>query len=194
MRDDIILIGPMCAGKSSVAIVLARKLSCLTYPVDRIKWYYRFKNKYDLALGTQILRTQGFEALLDYSEKFFSILELRALLDEFRGGVIEFGASHTYCPDRHRLDEMQLLLAPFRNVVLLLPSPVPERTIEVLTRRIRDRYTESQRSVDTIESYVAMNKKFVQDKSTATLAKHTVYTDGKSIEEVAAAVLDATLE
>ena len=93
MRDEIILIGPMCSGKSSVALYLAETLSILNYPIDRIKWYYRFKNGYDLSRGTKILRSQGFMALLNYFEPYFSLRDIELILNEFRGGIFDFGAS-----------------------------------------------------------------------------------------------------
>jgi hypothetical protein len=189
MREEIILIGPMCAGKSSVAIAVARSLSLLNYPIDRIKWYYRFKNGYNLVYGTEVLRTKGFEALLSYSEDFFSVKELRVMLDDFAGGVFDFGASHSYCPDEGRFGELQKLLSNFRNVVLLLPCADVDHSIDVLSERIRRRYTETERSKEIVESYIAMNRKFVCHSSNSALATHTVYTDGKSVEEVAAIVL-----
>ncbi len=192
MRDEIILIGPMCSGKSSVALCLAETLSILSYPIDRIKWYYRFKNGYNLAHGTRILRTDGFGALLDYAEQYFALSELAIVLNEFRGGVFDFGASHSYYADPAQLERAVNLLAPFRNVVLLQPSPNPDECIDILSQRIRQRYTENQRTPEIVESYVAANTQFVRHRSNRILAKHVVNTNGKSIEEVSCAIVNLT--
>jgi hypothetical protein len=189
MRNEIILIGPLCSGKTSVALYLAEALSIRNYPVDRIKWYYRFKNGYDLATGTKILRTQGFAALLDYAYPYFSLKDIQLLLDEFRNGVVDFGASHSYYENEDLLREAVKMLAPFPNVVLLLPSADVEESIRTLRQRIRERYSGGQRSKEVVQSYVDANERFVRHGSNAALAKHVVYTQSKSIKEVGNEVL-----
>jgi hypothetical protein len=192
MRKEIILIGPLCSGKSSVALFLAEKLNILNYPIDRIKWYYRFKNGYNLSKGTKILRNQGFMALLEYSEPFFCLKEIEISLNEFRGGVFDFGASHSYFTDNDLLKKASKLLEPFKNVVLLQPSPDKQECIKVLSERIRQRYTENQRSERTIESYVKANEYFINHKSNSILSKHVIYTYSKSIEDVGNEILKIT--
>ena len=65
-RDEIILIGPMGVGKTTLALHLSERLGKLNYPIDRLKWYYRFRNGYDLAKGTKSLKTSGFQVLSKY--------------------------------------------------------------------------------------------------------------------------------
>jgi hypothetical protein len=192
MRDEIILIGPMCSGKSSVALCLAETLSVLNYPIDRLNWYYRFKNGYNLAYGTRILRKDGFSALLEYAEEYFTLTELGIVLDEFKGGIFDFGASHSYYSDATELEKAREVLAPFKNVVLLQPSSDTQECISILSQRIRERYAENQRSPEIVDSYIAANNRFVKHKSNRILAKHVVYTNGKSIEEVAQSIVRVT--
>ncbi|MEA2236306.1 MAG: hypothetical protein QOC81_1030 [Thermoanaerobaculia bacterium] len=189
MRNEIVLIGPLSAGKTSVALYVSTRLRKPNYPLDRIKWYYRFRNGYDLARGTVILRSAGFAALLEYAKPYFSMTDLKRFLEEFKGGVIDFGASHSVFEDRGSLWEAQHILKPFINVVLLLPTPDPHLNISILSERIRQRYSERERTLHIIESYVDVNKRFVLSPSNATLAKHTVYTEGKTVEETGEEVI-----
>jgi hypothetical protein len=192
MRDDIVLIGPLSAGKTSVALYLSERLSLLYYPMDRIKWYYRFKNGYDIARGTKILRTYGFAALLKYASPFFSLKDIENFLNEFSGGILDFGASQSFFDDDNLLAEASRILQPFRNIVLLLPSPNLEESIEVLSQRIRERYREKERTPEVVKSYVDVNRQFVLHKSNSLIAKYVVYTGGKNIEETGEEIINVT--
>lgn len=189
MRSDIILIGPLAAGKTSVALYLSARLRIPNYPLDRIKWYYRFRNGYDLARGTVVLRTEGFKALMEYAKPFFTLMDLQRFLVEFQDGIIDFGASQSVFEDPESLEGARRVLLPFKNVVLLLPSPDSEASIEVLSRRIRERYGEQERSPKIVESYVTVNREYVLNPSNTILAKHIVYTEHKSVEETGEEVL-----
>jgi deoxyadenosine/deoxycytidine kinase len=46
---QVVLIGPIAAGKSSVAEVLAEQLGCRNVPLDLVRWAYYFRMGYDLA-------------------------------------------------------------------------------------------------------------------------------------------------
>ena len=95
-REEIILVGPMGVGKTTLALHLSEKLGLLNFPIDRLKWYYRFKNGYDLAKGTKILKESGFQELANYFTDYFGNAELAEILNEFRGGIFDFGASHSH--------------------------------------------------------------------------------------------------
>lgn len=189
MRNDIVLIGPLSAGKTTVALYVSARLQQPNFPLDRIKWYYRFKNGYDLARGTVILRTEGFAALLDYAKSYFSMADLECFLNEFRSGVIDFGASHSVFDDSAAMRDAERILSPFANVVLLLPTPDPDRNIEILSDRIRQRYSDRERDARIVESYVEVNRRFVMSPSNTLLARHTVYTYGKSVEKTGEEVM-----
>lgn len=122
IRDEIILVGPMGVGKTTLALHLSEKLGLLNYPIDRLKWYYRFKKGYNLAKGTNILKEKGFQELANYFNDYFDNNDLAQILDEFRGGIFDFGASHSHYDNYSDLLEAKRILAPFPNVILLLPT------------------------------------------------------------------------
>jgi hypothetical protein len=189
MRHEVVLIGPLAAGKTSVALYVSARLRIPNYPLDRIKWYYRFKNGYDLASGTATLRSAGFGALLEYAEPFFTPTDLETFLNEFHDGVIDFGASQSVVDDPDLFSKTQRILQPFQNVILLLPSPDVATSIRVLSERIRNRYTDNERTPDVVQSYIDVNRHFIQNDSNQRLAKHTVYTNGKSVVETGEEVI-----
>lgn len=189
MRNEIVLTGPLSAGKTSLALYLSVRLQQPSYPLDRLKWYYFYRNGYDLATGSMLLQLGGFAALLKYARAYFTVRDLERFLDEFRNGVIDFGANHSVFDDPASLEEAQRILQPFVNVVLLLPTPDPERNIAILTERIRQRYSGRERTPQVVESYIEVNKEFIANPSYALLARHVVYTHGKTIEETGEEVI-----
>lgn len=43
--DSIVLMGPLAVGKSSMALNISQKLGLQNYLVDRLKWFYRLKDR-----------------------------------------------------------------------------------------------------------------------------------------------------
>lgn len=189
-RDEIILLGPMGVGKTTLALHLSEKLGILNYPIDRLKWYYRFKNGYDLAKGTKILRTYGFHELSNYFNDYFGNHELAVILDEFRGGIFDFGASHSHFEDFNDLQEAKAILTPFSNIIQLLPSDNFETNCKILDERIQKRYEDVEWKREVLDSYIEQNRIFLLSNSYSFLARETIYTEGKSIEEVGEAILE----
>jgi hypothetical protein len=190
--NDIVLIGPLACGKTSLALDLSEGLHIPNYPMDRIKWYYRFRNGYDIAKGTRILREKGFRHLLEYSYPYFSIGDIRVFLEDFKGGIIDFGGSQSYYPDDVNMSKAREIFAPFRNVVLILPSPDEDECIRILSQRIRNRYNPLERTDRVVESYIAMNREFIVHPSNRILSKFVVYTEGKTVRNAADEILELT--
>jgi deoxyadenosine/deoxycytidine kinase len=189
-RTEIILIGPMGVGKTTLALHLSEKLGVLNYPVDRLKWYYRFKNGYDLAKGTRILRTSGFLELNKYFHDYFGTAELAQLLDEFRGGIFDFGASHSHFESKDELHAAMRVLASFRNIIQLLPTADFDTNCQILDERIAKRYEDVEWKREVLDSYFKQNRIFLKSGSYSALARALVYTDGKTIEQVGDEILE----
>ena len=64
MHSAIILIGPICAGKSTIAQLLAAKLGIPRYEVDEDRWRYYDEIGYDKAEGKRIAEAEGMLGLI----------------------------------------------------------------------------------------------------------------------------------
>lgn len=185
LRPEIILIGPMAVGKTRVAMRLAEILRIPHYELDLIKWYYILKNGYNTVEASRLLLSEGFPRKQAYFDKFFGMGELKAILHEFRGGILDLGASHSHFSTPAALRIAEALFAPFPNIFLLLPTSDIGSNCAVLDTRIVERYKAQGLPSEIVTSYLEQNRVFLRCSSNHILAKSTLYTDKKSVAEVA---------
>ena len=76
---------------------------------------------------------------------------------------------------------VQSALAPYPNVILLLPSPDLDKSAEILNARFAQMLMEEVGEVNS--ALFAVNEHFVKHPSNHLLAKMVVYTNDKTPEE-----------
>jgi shikimate kinase len=172
MSSDIILIGPMSAGKSTQGELLSEKLQIPRRSMDDLRFAYYQEIGYDEELAKQIAERDGFLGLYRYW-KPFEIHAVERLLAEHTGCVIDFGAGHSVYEDADLFARAQRALAPYENVVLLLPSPDLDESVRLLNERTGGCVSEGFDFCDH----------FVRHHSNHDLAKIVVYTHGKTPQE-----------
>ena len=182
----IILIGPMSAGKSTIAALLADRLGRPRYEIDEDRWAYYAEDGYDQAEAARIVQAEGMVGLLRYWKPFEAHAVERALEDH-PGCVIDFGAGHSVYEDAALFAKVERALAPYPNVILLLPSPDLDESVAILNGRFRRLLETEVGHVD--EALLAVNEHFVRHPSNHRLAKITVYTEGQSPEDTWAAIV-----
>lgn len=183
-RDEILLIGPVRTGKSTVGRLLAQRLGCAQVAYDDARWAYYREAGYDEGLAREIRRTGGFVALVFYWRQF-DTHAVERLLTEHRECVIDFGAGATVTESPLAFARLRLALAPFRHVVQLLPSPDPAESVRILDRRTAD-------LTGSFGQGFNWNEYFVRHAANPLLATHTVYTAGRTPEESRDEILDLT--
>ena len=181
MLSDIVLIGPIGAGKSTQGKLLAEQLKLPQCSMDDLRWNYYNEIGYDKTLAQQKRDTGGMGAVIQYW-KLFEAYAVERLLSEHRNCVIDFGAGHFVYEEKALFDRVKQALAPYLNVVLLLPLPDMDKSWQILR----------QRNCDLPDDVHSINKHLLRHSSNSQLAKHTVYTDGKTPEATCADILQAT--
>ena len=174
----IVLIGPVRAGKSTVGAMLAARLDVPLHQLDAMRDEYYHEIGYDDAYAQRLRDERGWEARYRYW-KPFEVHAVERFLSEHPTGVLDFGAGHSVQEEPALFGRVRRALAPYRNVVLLLPSPNPEESVRIL----KERYG------GLVSNGVDFDRHFVTHHSNHDLATLVVYTKGKTPEETCAEIL-----
>ena len=179
MQAPLILIGPMHAGKSTIAALLAERWGVRRIGMDTVRWDYYREIGYSEADQKAAYERGGFAGMVAYWKPFEAHAVERLLSDVANEPcVIDFGAGHSVYEDPALFGRVKKAMQPFA-VVLLLPSPNVQESIEILHRR-RDEIRPQHRGKPT-----DVNEHFVRHPSNRLLAKFTVYTKDRTPEQTA---------
>lgn len=186
MNTPIVLIGPLGAGKTSVGHLLAERLNLPFCSVDTVREAYYQEVGYDNTLASQIAASeQGFQGVLRYSKPFEARMVEKILTDHH--GILDFGASNSVYDDPDLFARVENALAPHPNVILLLPSPDLNESVEILKHRLIRMLTKAGK--EFTEELFELNEYFVKHPSNYNLAKLIIYTKDKSPEKICDEIL-----
>ena len=181
MIPDIILIGPIGTGKSTLGKLLSLSLEVPQVSMDDVRLMYYEQIGFDLDLAKRIKVEKGFLKLYQYW-KPFEAYAVERLLAEHRHCVIDFGAGHSVFEDDLLFARVQRVLQPYCNVVLILPSPDLDESVRILKERGGEH---EDNGLDFVEH-------FVKHHSNHDLAKMVVYTKDKTPEQTHDEIIRAT--
>lgn len=177
MSSDIILIGPSRAGKSRVGKLLAAQLERPFVDLTKVASQYYAEQGYDREAARQAWERGGMAGFLHYQAPFDARVVERALHDH-QACVMDFGAGHSVQERDADFARIQALLAPYPNVILLLPSPDLDESVALL----------EERNTPKIGA-VPLTHYLVTHPAFRSLATHVVYTQDCTPEETSAAIL-----
>ncbi len=166
--SEIILIGAMGAGKSTIGKLLAQKLDLPQISMDRLRWKYYEERGWSREKQKQIAENEGFVGVYHYWKQY-DLYAVERLLNEHQNCVIDFGAGHSIYERDEDLERARELLAPYANVVLLMPSPNLDESVAIL----------GQRNTLLINGMEA-NRFLMTHPSNQELAKLVVYTKDRT--------------
>ena len=187
MKSIIILIGPMSAGKSTLAKLLAKRLKVKRIELDDVRQKFYGEIGYDEGLASRIVGEEGMMGLIKYWKPFEAHAVERAI-KEYDNCVLDFGASHSVYQDQELFSRVQNALEPIKHVILILPSPDLDRSTAVVNQRFSDLLLNEVGKIDS--ELLELNQYFVHHPSNQMLAKMTFYTDGKTPAEVCQEIID----
>lgn len=187
MRSTIILIGPMSAGKSTLAKRLAKQLGVPRVELDEVRQKFYNEIGYDEKFASEIVGSEGMEGLIKYWQPFEAHAVERAL-QEFNDCVMDFGAGHSVYEDQDLFQRVAKALKPYKYVIQILPSPDLDRSVEIVNQRFSELLINEVGKID--EELLQLNEHFVRHPSNGLLAKKTFYTEGLSSKKTCQAILD----
>lgn len=169
--SDIILIGPMGAGKSTIGEILAQKLGLPQVSMDRVRFDYYAEAGWGTQEQKETFETEG---VAGYYRRWrqFRLLVVERILKENQNCVIDFGCGHSVYEEDADLERACELLAPYANVILLMPSPDLDESVAILRQQ-------NTLQINGMEA----NRFLMTHPSNQELAKLVVYTKGKTPSE-----------
>ena len=175
---NVILIGPIGAGKSTLGKLIAAALGVPQISLDDIRFNYYREIGYNDAVAKLRYATDGFWSLYRYW-KPFEAHAVERVLAEHTDCVIDLGAGHSVYEDEALLTRVAKVFAPHPNVVLVLPSADLATSLHVLQER-----RPSLRDITP-----DINEHFITHRSNYELATLIVYTADRTPEETCAEIL-----
>lgn len=170
-RNELVLIGPVCAGKSTVAELLAARHGVPHVDLDSIiRPYFESSPHFDAGVYNQLAADDGFTAAYRYSEPTLAYALEHALRDH-HDCIFDVGAGYTSFLDEGLHDRAATALRPFATVVLIVPSAREAESVAILRDRCR-----TARDMDWIVDGVDFIEHWVisdQNRRLATMIVHT---------------------
>lgn len=169
----IILLGPVRAGKTTLARLLSQHLKLPHVSLDEVCLTYYREIGYSDELAKQIRAQGGFLALVFY-QQLFDVYSVERVINDYPNTVIDFGAGAGPYENRAQLNQIQVFLAPIPNIFLILPSPDLEMTLAIL----------AQRDVNPPNDLIFdINRHFVTHPGYRLLAKHVLFNQNKTPDQ-----------
>jgi len=176
----------MCCGKSTIAHCLAGRLNLPRYELDELRWGYYAEIGYDPAALAPIAQAEGTMGVARYWKPFEAYAVERVLADAPQA-IVDFGAGHSVYEEAALLRRVQRALAPYPNIILLLPSPDLDEAVTLLNARL---VTLLEKEVGTVDPAVLeLNERFVKHPSNHQLARQVVFTRDQTPAETCDEVL-----
>lgn len=169
--EPVILIGPPGAGKTTIGRLLSARLDLPQVSLDALRWDYYAEWGYDNRLASDIHEHLGFAGLYRYW-KPFEAYAVERILAEHHAGIIDFGAGHSVFEDDALFDRVQRVLAPYKHVILLQPSPDLQESVRILNERPRTTFEGED-----------LNRHLIDHPSNRSLARAVFYTEGRTPAE-----------
>ena len=181
---DIVLIGPVRTGKSTLGKLLSEQLGLPQVSLDDFRRKYYREIGYDEDLAQEFRKHGGFLALVLYWS-LFDAYAIERLLAEHRHCVFDFGAGAGLSESKENFSRVQHALALYPNIFLILPSADKEESIRILSARDIN---------PPVDLNFDLNRRFLEHGAYQRLAKHIIYTKGKTPEETRDEILGLVIK
>ena len=166
--DTIILMGPIGVGKTTQARLLAKELKIPRCSYDDVKGKYWKQLGLSKATAESIEKKHGVYAMLSYMNEFKS-KTVRSIVEDHPGHIIDLGGGAQTFDEPHQVERVKAVFDPIPNIFLLLPSADTETNIN---------------SLPGIKENFPINAYLIIHPTNKILSKKTIYTSGKSPEEI----------
>ena len=176
--EDIVLIGPVGVGKTTVARCLAKRIDQPLISMDDVRDDYYRDLGYDANTAKLLYEKDGAASVWCYF-KAFDPYSVERILEDYRGYIIDMGGGSTVHEHEDQLQRVKRALGPYRNVILLLPYEDREASLSFLDKRTG--WGDKNRNI---------NRTLLNHPSNYELATITIYTAERSPDNIAEEILE----
>ncbi len=178
--EDIVLIGPVHVGKTTVSKCLAKRFGYPMISMDDIWEKYSLELGYDENFSKLIFEKDGAASRWCY-QKTFDPYTVERILEDHRGYVIDMGGGSSIHEHDDQLKRVKCALEPYRNVILLLPYKDQDASLSFLDKRTG--WGGKERN---------LNRLILSHRSNYDLAKMTIYTAERNPDEIVEEIIKKT--
>ena len=182
---NIIIIGPVGAGKSTQGKLLANALNKQSVSLDQVAERYYKDNGFGNSEFEKARDEKGF--LFAYRQWWPSLAyAAQQVVKDHKDSVIDFGAGHSHYEDELMYTGVKEALAGCQHIILLLPTENLDQSVSLLKQQ-----SINQRNMDWIFGGYDFIEHWVTDYCNSDLATVTVFTDGKTPEQTCEEIIKA---
>lgn len=176
MNSNIVLMGPIKVGKTSVAKEIAKRLDREFIDLDDQRERFYDETSYSGEKAEAQFMKHGIMGWYRY-QKPYELYSVKRILEENQNAVIAFGGGQSVYEDKKRMGEFIRLMEPVTNSFLLMPYQDTKASLELLSKRTK------------AEEELKMNELFVCAKSSRLAAKHILYVEKNTINQISDKVI-----
>lgn len=171
MNTNVVIMGPIGVGKSAVATELSKRLGVPRVELDEERERIYAKTGFSPEEAERRYARHGIMGWYAY-QKPYELMSVRQILEECTGAVIDFGGGQSVYEEEDQIAEFLRLMAPIKNSFLLMPYEDAKKSIALLRKR-------------TNRAEAKMNELFVRARSGRLAARHIIYTETKTVAQIA---------
>jgi hypothetical protein len=134
MRKEIVLIGPVGVGKTTVSKLLSERLNIPKVTMDDVLFGYFREVGFDEAHWRLIREKLGGPGAYRYL-KVFGSYGVKRILEDHRNCIFDFGGGGVMGEFPDEFEAVKTALADFKNVVLLIPTKDKAESLRLLYDR-----------------------------------------------------------
>lgn len=175
INSNIVIMGPIGVGKSSVAQELAKQLCLPRIELDEQRTRIYKQTNFSVDEAERQYSLNGIRGWYTY-QKPYELLSVDVILSEYSNTVIDFGGGQSVYDDEKQITEFLRLMESVKNSFLLMPYKDVDKSLSLLSKRIN-------------EDELKLNEIFVRSETNKLAAKHIIYTEMKTIKQIVDEIL-----
>lgn len=190
MRSEIVLMGPMSSGKTTLAKKISKMTGIAHLNIDCIKWDYFSYYGYEEACAEKEYSRDGIRGLHEYY-KLYEIKTLRRVFSKYKDCIFDLGAGFTVYNHSAHQSAVNSMLSIFHNKFTILPHAEYDKSRKILLKRFINKFKDDDELENILSSTPGfhLNDYFLKHYYETPDLGHIIYTANKSTKTIAKSII-----